>query len=418
MPRERIAVIGAGVSGLACAYWLGERYDVTVFERHGRLGGHVDTHDVVIDGAPQRVDSGFIVFNRRTYPLFCDLLSELGVESQATDMSFGVMDDVEGWEFCGRDGVRGILSQPRNLLRPRFLKLMREILRFGRVGRNALTHGTLSEEMSMAEYLTLHGFSKQLADAYLIPFGASIWSADPQHFLDYPAASLLRFFSNHGILDYRERPTWETIVGGSRTYVERMESSGRFAFRLNATIEQVLRLEQGVSISFGNSTETFDHVVFAVPAPVALQLLGDTTDLERSVLGSFATITNAVTLHSDSTLMPRSNKAWGAWNYHRQSDANVRATLTYWMNLLQRLDATSPLLVTLNSDQTIAPDHVLKQRTYSHPVFNGAALHAQRRWREINGQRRTWFAGAYWFNGFHEDGARSARRVADALGHS
>ena len=417
MPKESVAVIGSGISGLACAYWLGERYDVTVFERHGRLGGHVDTHHVTIDGTKQHVDTGFIVFNRRTYPLFCDLLQELGVESQATDMSFGVMDDVEGWEFCGRDGIRGILSQPRNLLRPRFLKLMREILRFGRVGRHALTHGKLSEEMSMAEYLELHSFSDQLANAYLIPFGASIWSADPQHFLDYPAASLLRFFSNHGILDFRERPTWETIVGGSRTYVERMQASGRFASRVNSPIDRVLRHDHGVSISSGSSSESFDHVVFAVPAPIALSLLGDASEIERSVLSCFTTIPNAVTLHTDTTLMPQSRKAWGAWNYHRQSGDSTQATLTYWMNLLQRLDAPSPALVTLNCDRDIAPQRVLKQRDYVHPVFNGDALRAQYRWRDINGTRRTWFAGAYWFNGFHEDGARSARRVADALGH-
>ena len=416
MPRQRVAVIGSGISGLACAYWLGEHHDVTVFEQHGRLGGHVDTHELVVEGEQVSVDSGFIVFNRGTYPLFCGLLRELGVESQATDMSFGVSDDREAWEFCGRDGLRGILSQPRNLLRPRFLALMRDIVRFGKVGRRALDSGTLSEEIIIGDFLTRHHFGSRFREAYLIPFGASIWSADPEHFLEYPAASLLRFFSNHGILEFRERPTWETIVGGSQRYVERLESSGRFTARTHCIVSSIQRTSDGVLVLQGGQSERFDQVVIATPAPTALRLLQDPDPLEQEILAAFATIANQVTIHTDTSVMPRSSKAWGAWNYHRHRDLGSQATLSYWMNLLQRLSITTPIFVTLNQDHDIDSARVLQRRIYEHPVFNPAALQAQDRWNEINGDRRTWFAGAYWFNGFHEDGARSARRVADALG--
>ena len=415
MSKPSIAVIGSGISGLACAYWLGERYDVTVFERHGRLGGHVDTHKLSLDGHDVSVDSGFIVFNRATYPLFCQLLAELGVETQETDMSFGVTDDVEGWEFCGRDGMRGILSQPRNLLRPRFIALMREIVRFGKVGRHALEEGSLSVDTTMATFLHQHRFKARFAESYLIPFGASIWSADPTQFLEYPAASLLRFFDNHGILEFRQRPIWETLIGGSNTYVEKLAATGRFTSHVNCSVSGVRRASDGVLVSHSTATETFDHVIFATPAPTALALLQDAHHLEADVLGSFTTVANEVTIHTDQSVMPRSKKAWGAWNYHRQSEPGSQAVLSYWMNLLQRLSSTTPILVTLNQHRDIEAESVLKLRSYEHPVFSVSAIQAQQRWAEINGQRRTWFAGAYWFNGFHEDGARSARRVANDL---
>ena len=410
----RIAILGAGVSGLVSAYLLSRSHDVTVFEAGARAGGHTNTIDVALGGTIHHVDTGFIVFNRPNYPNFMRLLERLDVAIQPTDMSFSVQGAADGLEWSG-SGLGGFFAQRQNLLRPRHWGLLREILRFGKQAP-----ALLEEEegaLTLRAYLEREGYSRALRDLYVVPMAAALWSADPRTVLEFPAHYFVRFFENHGFFRVRGRPDWLVVQGGSQRYVEALARSFRDAIRTNTPVEGIRRDADGVQVqTAAHGVERFDAAVLALHSDQALALLGDASEDEVSVLGAIPYQPNEVVLHTDARVMPSERRAWSSWNYHVPAGAQSTATVTYWMNRLQSLPDDPPFFVTLNRTADIAPECILRTQRYHHPVYTPATRAAQKRWQEINGVRHTWYCGAYWGWGFHEDGVRSALRVCEQLG--
>ena len=407
----KIAIIGSGIAGNVAARHLHGRHEVTVFEAAGHIGGHTHTHDIELGAERLRIDTGFIVFNDWTYPNFTRLLDELGVESQPSAMSFSVRNDDTGLEYNGNN-LNALFAQRRNLLRPSFYRLLRAITRFNREAPALLD---TTDEITLGEYLDAHGFTKAFTDNYLVPMGAAIWSTDPARMLAFPARFFVRFFYNHGMLSINQRPQWRTIAGGSARYVEKLVAPFRHRIRLNTPVEAVSRSRAGVRIKArGAAPESFDHVFFACHSDQALRLLEDATPLERSVLGAMPYQHNEVVLHTDTSLLPRSKRAWAAWNYHVLPERRTGAALTYNMNILQNLQSRHTFCVTLNRSDAIAPSTIIKRMSYDHPLYTPASVAAQLRHHEINGVNRSYFCGAYWRFGFHEDGVVSA---LSALNH-
>jgi len=417
----QLAVIGSGISGITAATLLSDRgHEVTLFEASSRLGGHTNTVRLDLDDESHHVDTGFIVHNRRNYPVFCSLLDRWGVATQESEMSFSVACERTGLEYAGT-GVSGLFAQRSNAVRPEFLRLLGEIVRFGRLGRRALRevgHGSVGAGPSVAEFLAEHRFAPVFRDRYLLPLGSAIWSADPEGFGRFPALGLLRFLDNHGLLTLVGRPQWRTVVGGSQRYLDAAVSQGNFVVRAGTPVRSIRRDEHEVTVRLDGGSEQFDGIVSAVHSDEALQLLDDPTPAERTVLGAIAYRRNEAVLHTDTRLLPRSRRAWAAWNYHRGHHDPGTPTVTYLMNRLQRLDSRHTICVTLNRTAEIDPRHVHRVIEYHHPVYDHAAFAAQQRWAEVNGVNRTWYCGAWWGYGFHEDGAASAARVADAIGGS
>jgi predicted NAD/FAD-binding protein len=412
----RIAIIGSGVAGLVTAYLLHGRHDVVLYESDDRPGGHADTHRVDLPDFTCDVDTGFLVYNERTYPLFCRLLGELGIASKPSDMSFSVADERTGLEWRGTS-FSTVFAQRRNLARPDFLRMLADIRKFNRLARGLLTDPP-ADGVTLEEVLAEHRWSAGFRDWYLVPLGSSIWSADPSTFTQIPAGTFARFFERHGLLTLSDQPTWRTIEGTSRQYVEAivapLRREGRL--RLGTPVGKIRRDPDGVEIVTDDGVDTYDHVVLATHSDQALQLLSDPDRLESETLGALRYQPNRATLHTDASLLPTERRAWASWNYHRLEAEREEATLTYYLNRLQGLDSATPLLVTLNRDDAIDPAKVLARMDYAHPVLDPAAVQAQGRRPEINGTRRTWFVGAYWANGFHEDGVRSAVDTCRALG--
>ncbi|PLW69312.1 NAD(P)/FAD-dependent oxidoreductase [Pseudohalioglobus lutimaris] len=410
----KIAIIGSGISGLACAHYLHRDHDVHVLEREGRVGGHTATVDVAMGGRRFAIDTGFIVFNDWTYPNFIALMDEIGVPSKATEMSFSLSDLESGLEYAGSN-LNTLFSQRSNLLSPRFLRMLRDIVRFNRQSVEDLEQGLLPEGMTLGEYLQRGKYSPAFVDYYIVPMGSAIWSADTPVMLDFPLQFFLRFFRNHGLLSIRNRPQWRVIEGGSREYIKPLCAGFADNIRTGVKISGVQRLEQGAVVRFDDgSIEDFDAVVFACHSDQALNLLDDAKPLEQEILGAIPYQNNDVVLHTDTRLLPQNRRAWSSWNYQRRADTQ-RPTLTYNMNILQGLTASQTFCVTLNDRERINPHKILGQFEYAHPVFTVQGIAAQQRWQEINGAA-TWFCGAYWRNGFHEDGVHSALQVAKALG--
>ncbi|WP_320671445.1 NAD(P)/FAD-dependent oxidoreductase [Patulibacter defluvii] len=417
----RIAIVGSGISGLACAHALRERHDVVLLEADDRAGGHAHTHELTLVGRRLRVDSGFIVCNDRTYPGFLGLLRELGVPLRETSMSFSVSAREHDFEYHG-DSLSGLFAQRRNALDPRFLRMVAEYARFNRVARRVLEQG--DETTSLRELLRRERFSPWFAERLIVPQASAVWSADPEQLWSFPALFLLRFFANHGMLSLRDRPTWLTVDGGSARYVEALLAPFGERLRLSAPVTGVARRDDHVLVRVGDRPpERFDHVVLACHGDQALALLEDPTAAESAILGAFPYRENRATLHHDRRLLPRRRRAWSSWNAHLLERPKPAPTVTYDLHRLQGLPALPDdqrLLVTLNLDEAIAPAAVLRRMTYQHPVFTSAGLAAQRRWGEISGglreRGRTHFCGAYWRWGFHEDGCWSGLRVARALG--
>ncbi len=408
----RIAIIGSGIAGNVIAYRLHREHDITVFEADGHIGGHTHTHRVLQAGRPYDVDTGFIVFNDRTYPHFVALLDELGVASQATSMSFSVRCETSGLEYNGTT-LNTLFAQRRNLLRPSFLGMLRDILRFNRESLALL--GESGGELPLRDMLERGRYSKTFIEHYVIPMGAAIWSTDPESMLAFPARFFVRFLHNHGMLTVNDRPVWRSVCGGSARYVERLTAPFRNRIRLRSPVEWIRRLHGGVIVKTrGHDAEPFDAVFLACHSDQALSLLADPTAAEREVLGAIRFQENQAVLHTDPSLLPRARLAWAAWNYHVIPQRRGPVALTYNMNILQRLDAPKPFLVTLNRTDAIDPASVIKRITYRHPFFTPASVAAQARQREINGPQRTYYCGAWWRNGFHEDGVVSA---IDALSH-
>jgi predicted NAD/FAD-binding protein len=416
----RIAIIGAGVSGLSAAYWLRERHQVTLFEQATYLGGHAHTVDVEIGGERQAIDTGFIVFNDRTYPRFVALLNELGVASQATTMGFSVRCDQSDLEYNGTS-LAGLFTQRKNLLRPGFYRMLADIVRFNRAAPALLKRNhdrPDSDQITVGDFLNVAGYSRSFAEHYLLPLGSAIWSCPRETFEKFPLRFILEFFQNHGLLNLRDRPTWRTVCGGSRRYVEAIASKLAGRIRLRTSVAAVRRFSDRVEIICqGVPAETFDHVIFACHADQALRMLADPTPLERDVVGAFPYERNTAVLHTDTALLPRRKRAWASWNYRIGPDRQAPATVTYCMNILQRLTSQHVFNVTLNGDHQINPQKILGHFVYEHPVFTTRRAAAQARHNELIGVNRSSFCGAYWRNGFHEDGVHSALAVCRALAH-
>ena len=409
----RIAIVGTGVSGLVSAHLLARRHDVTLFEADDRPGGHAHTVTVDLPDGSFDVDTGFLVYNERNYPGLVKLFADLGVATKPSDMSFGVADEVTGLEWKG-SSFDTVFAQRRNLVRPSFLRMLSDVVRFNRLARGLLDtpHDT---SVSLGALLDGGRWSSQFLDWYLIPMGSSIWSADPSTFLDMPAVTFVRFFANHGLLEYGNQPDWRTVDGGSQRYVDAILRPLGRSVRLADPVTKITRAADEVEIHTAGGPERFDHIVVATHSDQALELLSDPSTAEREVLGAIRYQPNRATLHTDVSLLPANRRAWASWNYHRLPDHPAEATLTYRLRSLQGIASADELLVTLNREDAIDPATVLATFDYAHPVYDVAAIAAQRRQEELNGVQRTWFCGAYWGYGFHEDGVESARVVCRRL---
>ena len=418
-PGSRLAIVGTGIAGLVAAHRLHGRHDLTVYEADDRIGGHTHTVEVDVDGHSLRVDTGFIVFNDKTYPNFTRLLGDLGVPSKPTTMSFSVHCERSGLEYQG-SSLGGLFAQPSNLLRPSFLRMLREILRFNRVALARLPG--LDDLTTLGEFLAAEGFTGRVVDQYVVPMGAAIWSSPPQRMLAFPAATFVRFLANHGMLSLRDRPQWRVVEGGSRTYLDRITAPFRDRILVATPVLGIERSSDGVTILSHRGLERFDGVIVAAHSNQALALLRDPTRAERDVLGNIPYQRNDVLLHTDARVLPQRRRAWAAWNYRIPRGPRALVAVSYAMQILQGLDTPIPVCVTLNDDGTVREDKILKRMVYHHPVFTTDALRAQGRRAEISGVDRTWFCGAYWRYGFHEDGVVSAlellRDFGDAAGEA
>lgn len=413
---SRIAVIGAGISGMAAGYLLSRKHEVWMFEKENRLGGHTHTHEIQTSRGILPIDTGFIVHNDRTYPNLVRLFRQFGIARQVSDMSFGVSCRETGFEYSSR-GLDGFFGGTGNWYRLGHYRFLSEIMRFNRESR-ALLKDPANNEITLGDYLRGHQFRGDFTRYYLHPMAAAVWSTSPEEIENFPAFTLIRFLANHGLLGLTTAPQWYAVQGGSKAYIAPLTRPYRERTCLGAKVSSVTRGPREITIHFDDrSAERFDEVVFACHAPETLQLLRDATPVEQQVLNGFRTSRNETVLHTDSRLLPRRPRARASWNYHLGTKRKA-ATLTYHMNRLQSLPTPEDYCVTLNDTQSIDDRHILREMTYFHPLYTLEALRAQARWNEISGKIRTHFCGAYWFYGFHEDGLNSAIRVAEKLGAS
>ena len=408
---KRIAIIGAGISGLATAYFLSRRHHVWLFERESRLGGH--THTVVVRQVP--LDTGFLVHNDRTYPNLVRLFREIGIESQASDMCFAVTCRRTGLEYSSR-GARGFFAQKRNLVRASHLRLLGDIFRFNREAPAVISRPDAATS-TLGDFLDSHRFGEEFRRLYLYPMASAIWSSALDSINAFPALTLIRFLDNHGLLAVKGQPKWRTVVGGSERYIPKLTAGMGGRVVSSADLQGITRTTSGVTLTFFNRPHmTFDDVVIATHGDEVLPLLTDATDRERDVFRAFRTTTNATWLHTDEATLPRRARARASWNYLLPEDATRPPTVTYHLNRLQRISGATEYCVTLNPNGSIDERCVLQKMVYAHPLYTQDAIRAQARWSEVSGVHRTHYAGAYWFYGFHEDGLNSALRVAKSLG--
>lgn len=410
----KIAIVGAGVSGLVVAYHLHRHHEITVFEAGDHAGGHAHTVDVEAAGRTYAVDTGFVVYNERNYPNFTQLLRELDVRSRPTTMSFSVSDRESDLEYNGHS-LNTLFAQRRNLLRPRFWRLVADILRFHRQASHA--GGVSADRGTVRDFLRRGRYSSAFQRLHLLPMGAAIWSCAEHDFGEFPWRFVREFYANHGLLQLRDRPTWRVIEGGSRTYVEALTREFRDRIRLRARVAAVRRLPDRVElITAQRPVEAFDHVVFACHADQALRTLGDeATRVERQVLGAFPYRRNTALLHTDERLLPRRRRAWASWNYRLRGEGAGPPCVTYNMNRLQGFDAPRTFCITLNAEDEVEPGAILGRFVYEHPVYTIDRLMAQPRRCELLVRHRTSYCGAYWGSGFHEDGVVSALEVVRAI---
>ncbi len=413
----KVAIIGSGISGLTAAWLLHERHQITVFEANDYIGGHTHTVDVDLDGERHAIDTGFIVYNDWTYPNFIELLTRLGVDSQPTSMSFSVRCDRSGIEYNGTS-LNAMFAQRRNLFRPRFIRMIRDILRFNREAVELLESEI--EEQTVDEFIREKGYGSAFGEQYLIPMGAAIWSCPPETFGQFPMRFIAEFYHNHGLLSLKNRPQWRVICGGSKCYVEKLTAGFRERIWLNSPVQCVSRDEESISIQLAGSGESqsFDHVIFACHSDQALAILGEeASPTERELLGAFPYQKNIAVLHTDESVLPRRRQAWASWNYQIGKEGpRQAATVTYNMNILQRLSTQTTFNVTLNSENLIDASRIIDRFVYHHPIYSTQRRSVQQRHSEVINQNRTSICGAYWRNGFHEDGVVSALAVCRALG--
>ncbi len=404
MNGKKIAIVGTGISGLTCAYHLSRNHNVTIFESEDYIGGHTHTVEVEKDGEKVKIDTGFIVFNDRTYPNFTKMMEEIGVSSQKTEMSFSVRNDALALEYNG-GSLTGLFAQPGNMVRPAFWRLLRDVVRFNQEVREAYDDNSTL----LGEFLNRRKYSQHFRENYIIPMVSAIWSMGFAGCYEFPLSFFFKFFDNHGLLDFTNRPQWYTIRGGSSSYIEPLTRRFRRNIRLNTPVIGVRRLQESVEVETALGTEVFDEVIFACHGDQALALIREPSHKELEVLSAFTCSDNSVILHTDTSHLPKARRAWAGWNYRVIDSALHQATLTYNMNILQRLDSNHTYLVSLNQD--IADEHVLARFHYSHPVYTTDAVMAQKKWQSVSGAASLHFCGAYWHNGFHEDGVNSALRV-------
>ncbi len=412
----KIAIIGTGISGLTCGYYLHREHDVTLFEANDYIGGHTATVDVELDGQSYAVDTGFIVYNDRTYPNFMALMDEIGVEGRPSQMSFSVRNDSTGLEYNGHT-ISTLFAQKRNWLNPKFYAFIFEILRFNKEVKQ-IANEEPGADVTLGEFLSSRGFSDYFCQNYILPMGAAIWSSTLADMRAFPLRFFARFFLNHGLLDVTNRPQWYVIKGGSRSYIDPLTQGFADKIRLCTPVDSVVRDQAGVTLHFHGQSERFDQVIFACHSDQAIGLLKDSSETERSVMSGLAYQANEVILHTDEQLLPTRKAAWASWNYWLEGSEgqdNRAPTLTYNMNILQHIEAPHTFCVSLNSGEQIDQSKILRRFVYHHPVFNQQSINAQARREEINGLSRTWFCGAYWYNGFHEDGVRSAIDVVRGI---
>ena len=406
--KKRIAVVGSGISGLTAAYYLRRNYDVVLFEAEDRIGGHSHTHELEIYENRLNVDSGFIVFNDRTYPNFIKLLDSLDVQATPTEMSFSVSG--RDFEYNGHN-LNTLFADRTNIVRPAFLRMIKDILRFNREARKISGTDLL---LDTGSYLKKHQYGEEFCNRYLLPMAAAIWSTGTNLITEFPISALVSFFDHHGLLDLRNRPQWRVVKGGSVAYVRKIVAELPDV-RSSTPVIRLERKEHSVQVVTPDTTESFDYVVIAVHSPEALEMLEDPSPEEQGVLSLMKFTSNEAKLHTDDRIMPRRPLAWASWNYHLNRDSG-QAALTYFMNRLQHLPPETPLFVTLNDPGVISDDKVLSVMHYEHPFYDKDMLIAQKEWGQISGKHRTYYAGAYWRNGFHEDGVVSALRVCEQLG--
>lgn len=412
---QRIAIVGAGISGLVCAYLLSQRHDIVVYEAGDHIGGHTNTIDVETQHGVIPVDTGFIVYNESNYPLFTRLLDQLKVESQPSIMSFAVSCERSGLEYNG-SSINQLFAKRSSILSLGHWKMIRDIARFNRDAERLQEEG---DAVTVAEYARENNFSDSFLEHYLIPIGASIWSCPSGTFRGFPIRFVIDFLRNHGMLQINDRPEWRVIKGGSKQYIGPLTQPFRDCIQLNTPVSRVERDGDGVTVSLhSGAAERFDQVVLACHSDQALRLLAETSELERELLSAFPYQLNETVLHTDESLLPKRRRAWGSWNYRIRSDSSDAVAITYNMNMLQSISSRTQYCVTLNETDRIDPSKVIRRFRYHHPIFTLERDAAQARHEELVGNNRTSFCGAYWGYGFHEDGVRSGVRVAEHFGCS
>ena len=413
----KIAIIGTGISGLTAAYLLNKNHNITVFEKNDYIGGHTHTHDISVNNIDYAIDTGFICYNENTYPNFIKLLKILGVESQKTTMGFSVKSLKKDLEYAG-NSISSLFSQKKNIFNPSFLWMLKEIVSFNKKAKQDFLQ--IIPGKSLDEYLKENRYSEAFINNYIVPMGAAIWSTKPASILDMSALFFIRFFYNHGLLQVQNRPNWWVIKGGSKQYVNKMIVGFKDKIRLSHPISKIRRVNGKIEITGDNTKikDIFDAVVIATHSNQALDLLSDSTDLELDILSKISYQKNEALLHTDTSILPKNSSAWSSWNYFLDKDPQKPVSLTYNMNILQNLDSEETFCVTLNGSSLINPEKIIKKINYHHPLFTVEGLKAQGRKHEICGKNNTYYCGAYWRNGFHEDGVVSALDVCGKFGIS
>jgi len=411
----KIAIIGSGISGLTSAYLLNRKHDVTIFEANDYIGGHTHTHNIEIDGSNYSIDTGFIVYNERTYPNFINLLDQLNIERQLSTMGFSVKSASQDYEYAG-ESLNTLFAKRSNIFRINFWRMLYEMYHFGKKA-DSLGFG-LDVSMTLGDYLVDENYSSEFINYFIIPMGAAIWSTPANKVLDMPAYFFIKFFYNHGMLELTNRPNWWVIKNGSSEYIKKITIGFENKIHLSTPVKKVSRVEDGVEIILSKKDKAlkFDSVIFATHSNQALDILGDPSEAEKDILGSIPYQKNNILLHTDSSVLPRRKLAWASWNYQLDSDPNSPVILTYNMNILQTIESNKTFCVTLNDSDSVDKNSILKKITYHHPLFTVKAIESQKRKSEISGVNNTYYCGAYWRNGFHEDGVVSALDVCSYFG--
>ena len=417
MEKQRIAIIGSGISGLTTAYLLHKSHEITLFEANDYIGGHTHTVKVAQGEQSYDIDTGFIVCNDRNYPNFLKLMDKLNIAMQPTEMSFSVRNNPLGLEYNGHN-LNTLFSQRRNLLRPKFYRLIRDILYFNEAAKKAIEEG-VAENITLDTFVNQQSLSDIFKNNYLLPMAAAIWSCSMEQAGEFPLHFFLKFFLNHGLLDIKNRPQWYAVKGGSKAYIDPMTSGFKDQIRLSTPVNSVVRDDSWIEVNHATGKETFDQLVFACHSDQALDLLKNASIEEKAILGELLYQQNDVILHSDASLMPKKSLSWASWNFLAgEQEHNDPTLVTYCMNILQGIASDQPFLVSLNARHKIDPEKIIGEYDYTHPVYSVAGMKAQSRRNEISGVGRIHYCGAYWYNGFHEDGVRSALDIGEKFGVS